>query len=96
MSTGPKHQETDKISVEVLLTTGISLRVNLFVNEMQRVNDLLNDGRNFIPFEDVSGQLRLLNKAMIVTVIPSDEENESRRERGAAEEAPPLDAPEID
>ncbi len=93
MSTNSKHQETNKITVELLLSTGTSLRVKLFVGGMQRVSDLLNDGRNFIPFEDVSGHLRLLNKAMIVTVIPSDEEYENRRERGAAEEAPPLAPP---
>ncbi len=96
MSTNPKYQETDKILAQVLLSTGTSLNVKLFVGDMQRVNDLLNDGRKFIPFEDVSGQLRLLNKAMIITVIPLDEEDANRRERGAAEETPPLSAPEDD
>ncbi|MCZ6448326.1 MAG: hypothetical protein O6831_08815 [Alphaproteobacteria bacterium] len=96
MSTNPKYQKTDKITVQVLLSTGTSLNVKMFVGEMQRVNDLLNDGRKFIPFEDVSGQLRLLNKSMIITVIPLDDEDASRRERGATEGTPPLSTPEDD
>ena len=97
MSTNPNYQKTDKIAVQLLLSSGGSLNVKLFVGEMLRVIDLLNDGRKFIPFEDVSGQLRLLNKAMIVTVIPLDEEPESRLEHGASEEVPPtVSAPESD
>ena len=94
MSTNSKHQETSKITVQVMLSSGTSLNVKLFVGEMQRVNDLLNDGRKFIPFEDVSGQLRLLNKSKIITVIPLDEEDANRGEPGASEETPPLGAPE--
>ncbi len=90
MSTNPKYQATDKIAVQLLLSNGTSLNVKLFVGEMQRVNDLLNDGRKFIPFEDVSGQLRLVNKDMIVTIVPLDEEHKSPPEGGGAEKARPL------
>ena len=72
MSTNPMHQETEKISVELLLSTGSSIRVNLFLSGEQRVSDLLNDDRNFIPFQDISGQTRLVNKDRIVTAIPPD------------------------
>jgi hypothetical protein len=84
MDTKPEHQKTEKISVDLLLTNGTSVRVNLFVSDMQRVNDLLNDGRAFIPFEDLGGQVRLVNKSTIVTVIPFDEENENRLKDGGA------------
>ena len=72
MSTNPMHQETEKISVELLLSTGSSIRVNLFLSGEQRVSDLLNDDRNFIPFQDIAGQTRLVNKDRIVTAIPPD------------------------
>ncbi len=91
MSTNPKYKKTERIKVQVLLSSGSSLNVTMFVGQMDRVNDLLNDGRNFIPFEDVSGQLRLLNKAMIVTVIPLDQEDANR-----LEPAPSLGAPDDD
>jgi hypothetical protein len=91
MATNPNYQETEKISVELLLTSGNSIRVNLFVSGMQRVNDLLNDGRAFIPFEDISGQLRLVNKAMIITVIPSDQGTGAKA--GSAAEDVPQEAP---
>lgn len=95
MATNPNYQETEKIAVELLLTSGNSIRVKLFVSGMQRVNDLLNDGRGFIPFEDISGQLRLVNKAMIVTVIPLDQDTETKAEEEAAQQQPPppADAP---
>lgn len=87
MAITDKHQKTDKIEVELLLSGGTTFRVNLFVRDMERVNDLLNDPRTFIPFEDVTGQVRLVNKTMIATVIPSDEENEARRQEQAALQA---------
>lgn len=96
MNTNPKYQETAKIAVQLLLSSGTSLNVKLFVGEMQRVNDLLNDGRKFIPFEDVSGQLRLVNKDMIVTIVPLEEEHESRPEGGTTTEAPSLGVPQDD
>lgn len=73
MNTTPDRPQTDKVSVELTLTDGTSMRVKLFVRDMERVNDLLNDSRKFIPFEDVSGQIRLVNKAHILTVIPTDD-----------------------
>ena len=72
--------KTNKIEVELLLTGGTTFRANLFVHDMERVTDLLNDPRKFIPFEDVTGQIRLVNKESILTVIPADPENAGRRQ----------------
>ena len=47
---------------------------------MERVNDLLNDPRKFIPFEDITGTIRLVNKDSILTVVPADAENKGRRQ----------------
>ncbi len=80
MSITDQIQKTNKIEVELLLTGGTTFRVNLFVRDLERVNDLLNDPRSFLPFEDVTGQIRLVNKAMILTVIPTDSENVVRRQ----------------
>ncbi len=72
--------KTNKIEVELLLDGGTTFRANLFVRDLERVNDLLNDPRKFIPFEDVTGQIRLVNKESILTVIPADSENTGRRQ----------------
>lgn len=65
--------------MELTLIDGTSLRAYLFVRDMQRVNDLLNDERRFIPFEDVGGQIRLVNKDHILTVIPADDAQGAQR-----------------
>lgn len=74
-------RKTNKIVVELMLTEGNSVRASLFVPDLERVTDLLNDPRRFIPYEDISGQVRVVNKSMIVSVIPLDENNIERRER---------------
>lgn len=80
MNTSTGHQPTEKVSVELTLADGTSLRVNLFVRDMERVNDLLNDPRRFIPFEDLGGQIRLVNKDHILTIIPADDGQGSKRQ----------------
>ena len=89
MAITDKHQKTEKIEVELLLSDGATFRVSLFVRDMERVNDLLNDPRSFLPFEDLGEQVRLVNKTMIVTVIPHDEQNVARLQEQAAPDVAP-------
>ncbi|WP_439817039.1 DUF6812 domain-containing protein [Zavarzinia sp. CC-PAN008] len=60
----------DKTDVEVHFTDGTSMRGNFFVEPEQRVIDMLNDSRAFIPFQDMSGAIRLINKTLITNVKP--------------------------
>ncbi len=78
MSTNTQYKANEQIRVELTLNGGPSFYAYLFVHNLERVNDILNDPRKFLPFQDETGQVRLVNKAMIVTVIPSDEEYEAR------------------
>jgi len=59
-----------KIQVEVHLNDGAVLCGVLYRNPQQRVADLLNDDRAFLPFRDQDENLHILNKAFIVQVRP--------------------------
>ncbi len=61
----------DKTEVQVRLTNGTGMRGHFYLADGQRVADVLNDERQFIPFLDVGESIRLLNKALIIEVTPS-------------------------
>lgn len=61
----------DKKEVELLLATGNGMKGFFFLTRGQRAIDMLNDNRRFIPFEDVSGHIRLINKEAIISVRPT-------------------------
>lgn len=61
----------DKKEVELLLSTGNGMKGYFFLAKGQRPLDMLNDSRKFIPFEDISGSVRLVNKDCIISVKPT-------------------------
>lgn len=61
----------DKKEVELVMVTGNGMKGYFFLSKGQRAIDMLNDNRRFIPFEDVSGSIRLINKESIVSVFPT-------------------------
>ncbi len=66
----------DKKEVELLLSTGNGMKGFFFLAKGQRPLDMLNDSRKFVPFEDVSGAVRLVNKDSIVSVKPTGKTSE--------------------
>jgi hypothetical protein len=79
MSTNTQYKANEQIRVELTLSGGPSFYAYLFVHNLEGVNDILNDPKKFLPIQDETGQVRLVNKAMIVTVIPSDETRQHHR-----------------
>ncbi len=61
----------DKQEVELLLSSGNGMKGYFFLAKGQRALDMLNDSRKFIPFEDVAGAVRLINKDCVISVKPS-------------------------
>ncbi len=61
----------DKKEVELLLSHGTGMKGFFFLAKGQRALDMLNDSRKFVPFEDVGGAVRLVNKECIVSVKPT-------------------------
>ncbi len=65
---------TQKTRTEVELTfaDGRLLAGVLFTHAAERVIDIVNDDRAFIPFEDADGQLTVINKSMIAHIRPME------------------------
>ena len=62
-----------KIEVEVELNDGARLLGSLFIKQMQRLSDLLNDTREFLPVQTSEGLIVHLRKSTIVRVTQLDQ-----------------------
>ena len=62
-----------KLEVEVELTDGARLLGSLFINQMQRLSDLLNDPREFLPVQTPEGLIVHLRKSTIARVTQLDQ-----------------------
>ncbi len=59
-----------KLLVELELDSGAIMNGYLFVGQTQRLSDLMNDDRTFLPFEDMDGAITIFTKAMARRVKP--------------------------
>ncbi len=62
-----------KLEVEVELNDGTRLLGSLFIKQMQRLSDLLNDPREFLPVQTPEGLIVHLRKATIARVTQLDQ-----------------------
>ena len=69
-----KHPQKDMTEVTITLVNGNTLRGFFYVTMTQRVGDLLNDQRVFLPFEEAGKNTCLINKSHIVDVQPTHQE----------------------
>lgn len=60
-----------KTEITVTLANGWTVRGFLFTAPDERISDLLNDAREFVPFLDVGGPMRFLAKRHIVEIRPT-------------------------
>lgn len=67
--------QKDKTEVEVTFINGAKMRGYFYVAPGQRVADMLNDSRAFIPFQDIGHAIRLLSKANIIDVKPTKQDS---------------------
>lgn len=61
-----------KLGVEIERTSGVSTGF-VFLTAQARLSDLLNDTRNFLPFEEHSGKFSAISKSTILAVTPLDQ-----------------------
>lgn len=61
------------VEVEVHLDDGSQLLGKLGVAQGERVSDLMNDQRQFLPVETSTGNIVILRKAVIAKVVPLDQ-----------------------
>lgn len=68
-------QKLSKLEVEVLvrLNDGSQILGFLAVKQQQRISDLLNDERQFIPLHATDGSVSIVSKAAILKVAPLDQ-----------------------
>ncbi len=69
-----------KIEVRVELDDGARLLGFLFVKPMQRLSDLLNDQRSFLPMQTADGLIVQLAKSTIAKVVQLDQTVEAGRQ----------------
>ncbi len=60
-----------KVSVQLQMTDGVTMKGNVFINIDSRVLDLINDSPTFVPFEAEDGSIHLLNKFEILRLTPT-------------------------
>ncbi len=59
-----------KLLVELELDTGTLMNGYLFLGQTQRLSDLMNDDRTYLPFEDMDGAITIFTKGMARRVKP--------------------------
>lgn len=72
MDTQPRLQK-EKLSVEMEIDGGARLMGHMFVAQNQRIPDLLNDDRDFLPFETTEGLITIIRKSTIRRVTPMNQ-----------------------
>ena len=63
-----KHVEKQRVLVIVQLTTGETLFGYIHAAQSERLSDVLNDPRLFLPFEDIDGEHMIHAKTSIMRV----------------------------
>ena len=61
-----------KLLVELELDSGAIMNGYLFVGQTQRLSDLMNDDRTFLPFEGMDGAITIFTKALARRVKPME------------------------
>ena len=68
--------QKQKVEVKVELDDGTTMLASLFLRQDQRVSDLLNDDRRFLPLQTSDGIITNVRKAAIYRVTPINQEVE--------------------
>lgn len=67
-----------KIAVQMHTFEGEVLEGNIFVNTDQRMKDLMNGDDMFIAFENLEGEVQIINKRAIARVKPLERRRTSQ------------------
>lgn len=67
-SSSNQYKPKLKVAVEIELNDGTVMMGSMFLGSTQRLSDLLNDDRAFLPFENSDGMVVSLRKAVIMRV----------------------------
>jgi len=86
-----------KLLVELELDSGTIMNGYLFLGQTQRLSDLMNDDRTYLPFEDMDGGITIFTKGMARRVKPVEKAQTAAADTtdpysvlGVARDAPDL------
>ena len=66
----PTDLKKDEVPVNIFLTDGTILEGCVFAAEGQRLLDLMNDNRAYIPYTDEDGSITIIQKLSISRIVP--------------------------
>ena len=69
----PKKALKDNTEVEIKFVDGTLLRGFMYLASTERIVDVLNDDRDFVPFQDTTHCVQIVNKRAIIRVTPIDQ-----------------------
>ncbi len=76
----------NEVNVSLTLTGQPPFRAVIFLKVGERIIDLLNDGRAFIPVRDEAGQTLFLAKTSIVSLVEVDQPQARAHEKSSLDE----------
>ncbi len=94
----PYRITKDRLKVDLTLSDGSAVTGFVFVGKRERLVDMLNDQRQFVPVERMDGTLVMLNKGAILRAQPAtgaigpDEDHETPYEVLGVEATADLEA----
>lgn len=68
------------VEVDVTLSNGMVLKGNFFLNSQERIIDMLNDDRHFLPFSGSDGVITVVAKVAITSICPTQQTDEGKTE----------------
>ena len=75
----PKATPKIKAEVEMITHDGVMLKGKFFMVPSQRVLDVLNDERAFLPFETEDGDIYIINKQFVARIRPIGNEMQTTK-----------------
>ena len=70
----PNDMTKNEVPVTIVLVDGATVDCNIFVEDGQRVLELMNDKRNFIPYVNSDGEITIIQKSTIARISPIEED----------------------
>ena len=71
----------DRYPVRVTMQNGVEMEGYLFVQSHERLIDVMNDDRMFLPFETKEDDFMILNKSGILQIVTRSERSASKLAR---------------
>ena len=66
----PTEMKKEEVQVSIVLTDGTTLDGCVFAGDGQRLLDLMNDNRAYIPYTDADGNFTITQKLSVSRIAP--------------------------